>query len=101
MQQTLSNGKIQPLSRQLLDVLLRAIEAVKNPRLLSLVFFAQGKDFVVAFHVMQNHRLLQGFRELDLSLKNGDLSLKTVLVHFVQACFTESKNIGRLKPLFQ
>ena len=87
MQQGFSNRKIQPLSCQLLDVLLRTVEAVQNPRLLGLVFFAQVKDFVVAFHIMQNHRLLQGLREFNLSFKNGGLLLKSIFVHFIQACF--------------
>ena len=93
MQQTFPNGKIQSLSRQLPNVLLRSVEAVKDPRLLGLVFLAQGKYFVVAFHIVQDHRLLQGFREVDLSLENSNLLLVTVLVHFVQARFTKGKDI--------
>ena len=96
MQQTLPNRKIQSLPRQLLNVLLRSVEAVQDPRLLGLVFLAQGEDFVVAPHVVQDYRLLQGFREFDLSLKNGNLLLVTVLVHFIQACFTKGKDIWRL-----
>ena len=101
MQQTLTHGKIQSLAGQLLDVLFSPVEAVQDPRLLGFMFFAQGQDFVVAFHIMQDHRLLQGFRKVDLSLENGDLSFKTLLVHLVQARFTKGKDIRRLQPFFQ
>ena len=101
MQQTLSHGKINPLTDELPHILFRPAEAMQNPRLLGFVFFAQGDDFVMAPHIMKNHGLLQGFRKFDLPLKEFDLSLKSRLVHFVQACLSESNDLWQLQFLFK
>ena len=93
MQQTLAYGKINPLSNKLLYVLLCPAEAMDNPRLYSFVLLPQCDDFVMAFHIMQNHRLLQDIRELDLPLENGNLSFKTRLVYLVQTRLAKGKDI--------
>ena len=96
MQQTLSHGKINPLTDELPHILFRPAEAMQNPRLLGFVFFAQGDDFVMAPHIMKNHGLLQGFREFDLPLKEFNLLLKTRLVHLVQTRFAKGKDLWQL-----
>ena len=93
MQQAFAYRKINPLSNQLFYILFRSTEAVQNPRLLCLVFFSQGDDFIMAPHIVQDHWLLQGFRKLDLPLKEFNLLLKTGLVHLVQTRFAEGKYI--------
>ena len=101
MQQALAHGKINPLSNKLLYVLLCPAEAMDNPRLYSFVLLPQGDDFVMAPHIMKNHGLLQGFRELDLPLKEFDLSFKTSLVHLVQTRLAEGKDMWQLQFLFK
>ena len=96
MKQALAYGKINPLSDELLYILFRSTEAMDNPRLFDFVLFPQGNDFVMAPHIVQNHGLLQCFRKFDLPLKEFDLSLKTCLMHFVQACLTESHDLWLL-----
>ena len=96
MQQTLTHGKTNPLPDELLYVLLRTTEAMDNPWLLGFVLLPQGDDFVMAAHIVQDHRLLQSFRELDLPFKEFDLSFKTRPVHLVQTRFTEGKDSWQL-----
>ncbi len=55
----------------------------------------------MAFHIMKNHGLLQGFRKFDLSLKKFNLLLKTRLVHLVQTRLAERYNLRLLQVLFQ
>ena len=69
MKQVFAHRKIKPLPDELLYILLRPAETMQNPRLFGFVLFPQGKDFVMASHIMQYHGLLQGFRKFDLSLK--------------------------------
>lgn len=101
MQEALAYRKINPLPDELFYVLFRAAEAMNYPRLLGFVLLPQGDDFVMAPHIMQNHRLLQDIRELDLPLKKFDLSFKTSLVHLVQTCFAEGKDLWQLQFLFK
>ena len=93
MQQTLADGEINTLPNELLHILLRSIEAMDNPRLMGFVLFSQGYYFVMAAHIVQDHRFLQGFRKLDLSLKKFNLSFKSRLVHLVQACFAKGNDL--------
>ena len=101
MQQTFAYGKINPMPDELPHILLGATEAMDNPRLYSFVLLPQGDDFVMAAYIVQNHGLLTGFRELDLSLENGNLSFKTRLVHLVQTCFAKGKDLWQLQFLFK
>ena len=101
MQQTLTHGKINPLPDELLYVLFRSAETMQNPRLFGFVLFPYGKDFVMASYIVQDHGFLQGFRKLDLMLKEFDLSFKTRLVHLVQTRFAESNDLCLLQVLFQ
>ena len=86
MQQTFAHRKINSLPDELLYIFFGAAETMNNPRLLGFVFLPQGDDFVMASHIMQDHGLLQGFRKVDLSLKEFILLLKTRFVHLVQTC---------------
>lgn len=101
MQQTFAYRKINSLPDELLYILFGAAETMNNPRLLGFVFLPQGDDFVMAAYIMKNHGLLQGFREFDLPLKKFDLSFKTRLVHFVQACLSESNDLWQLQFFFK
>ena len=101
MQQAFAHGKINPLPDELLYVLLCSAETMDNPRLYSFVFLPQGDDFIMAAYIMKNHGLLQGFRKFDLPPKEFDLSLKSRLVHFVQACLSESNDLWQLQFLFK
>ena len=55
----------------------------------------------MASHIMQYHGFLQGFRELDLPLKEFDLPLKSPLVHLVQTRFAKGKDLCLLQVVFQ
>ena len=101
MQQALTDRKINSLPDKLPHILFRTAEAMQNPRLTGFVPLPQGDDFVMAAYIVQDHWLLQGFREFDLPLKEFDLSFKTRLVHFVQACLAEGYNLWLLQVLFQ
>ena len=93
MQQALAHGKINSLPDKLPHILFRPAEAMQNPRLMGFVPLPQGDDFVMAAYIVQNHRLLQGFRKFDLPLEKFNLSFKSRLVYLVQASFTKGYDI--------
>ena len=101
MQQTFAHRKINSLPDELLYILFRAAETMNNPRLLGFVFLPQGDDFVMASHIMQDHGLLQGFRKVDLSLKEFDLSFKSRFVYFVKTCLAKGNDLRLLQVFFQ
>ena len=100
MQQALADGEKNPLTGELGGILRRPVEAMHNPRLLHAVFFSQGDDFVVTFHVVQNHRLFHVLRQNNLSLEKPDLLLK-VSVKLVQTCLAKGNDLRLLQVLFQ
>ena len=55
----------------------------------------------MAPHIVQYHRLFQGFRKFDLPLKEFDLLFKSRFVHLVQTRFAEGNDLRLLQVLFQ
>ena len=93
VQKAFADRKENALPDELLHVLLRAVEAMKNPGLLGFVLFSHGDDFVMTAHIVENHRLVQSFRKRDLMLEKGDLSFESGLVHLIQTRLTEGNHI--------